>query len=75
MRDRESRLVTAVERKIGPVGRFIDLPGAAEGWSPDPAYKGKGLQLEFTVEDESVYTMSWSATITYQRVARNGLCR
>jgi hypothetical protein len=43
MRDRESRPVTAVERKIGPVGSFSDFRGAAEGWSPDPAYKGKGL--------------------------------
>jgi hypothetical protein len=74
MRDRESRPVTAVERKIGPVGSFSDFRGAAEGWSPDPAYKERALQLEFTVEDESVYTMSWSAT-TYRRVARNGLCR
>jgi hypothetical protein len=46
------------------------LPGAAEGWSADPAYKGKGLQLEFTVEDEGVYTMSWSASMTYRRVER-----
>jgi hypothetical protein len=46
------------------------LPGAAEGWSPDPAYRGKGLQLEFTVEDEGVYTTSWSAAMTYRRVER-----
>jgi hypothetical protein len=46
------------------------LPGAAEGWSADPAYKGKGLQLEFAVEDEGVYTMSWSASMTYRRVER-----
>jgi hypothetical protein len=25
------------------------------------------LQLEFTVEDEGVFTMPWSATITYRR--------
>src|SRR5262249_12056218 len=43
------------------------LPGAAEGWAPDPRYKGKGLQLHFTVEDEGVFTMRWSATITYRR--------
>src|SRR5437879_5571694 len=35
----------------------------------DPNYKGKGLQLEFTVEDEGVFTMPWSATITYGRGA------
>jgi hypothetical protein len=39
----------------------------AEGWVPDPAYKGKGLQLQFTVEDEGVFTTPWSATITYRR--------
>jgi hypothetical protein len=30
-------------------------------------YRGKHLQLEFTVEDEGVFTMPWSATITYGR--------
>ena len=35
----------------------------------DPNYKGKGLQLEFTVEDPGVFTMPWSATITYGRIA------
>jgi hypothetical protein len=33
----------------------------------DPNYKGKGMQLEFTVEDEGVFTMPWTATITYRR--------
>jgi hypothetical protein len=32
----------------------------------DPTHKG-GLQLEFTVEDPGVFTMPWSATITYGR--------
>jgi len=35
----------------------------------DPNYRGKGLQLEFTVEDPGVFTMPWSATITYGRNA------
>ena len=39
----------------------------AEGSVPDPAYKGKGLQLQFTVEDDGVFTTPWSATITYRR--------
>jgi hypothetical protein len=34
---------------------------------PDPDYWGKVLQLEFTVEDEGVFTSPWSATITYRR--------
>jgi hypothetical protein len=33
----------------------------------DPNYKGKGMQLEFTVEDENVFTMPWTALITYRR--------
>ena len=32
----------------------------------DPNYKGKHLQLRFTVEDEGVFTMPWSATMTYR---------
>jgi hypothetical protein len=39
----------------------------AEGWVPDPNYKGKGLQLQSRVEDEGVFTTPWSATITYRR--------
>jgi hypothetical protein len=31
----------------------------------DPSYRGKVLQLHFTVEDEGVFTMPWTATITY----------
>jgi len=33
----------------------------------DPNYRGKHLQLQFTVEDEGVFTTPWSATITYGR--------
>jgi hypothetical protein len=39
------------------------------GWAPEPNYRGKGLQLQFTVEDEGVFTMPWSATVTYLRAA------
>lgn len=42
-------------------------PDAAEGWVPDASYMGKGLQLQFTVEDQGVFTTPWSATITYRR--------
>src|SRR6266576_6659829 len=31
----------------------------------DPKHRGKMLQLHFTVEDEGVFTMPWTATITY----------
>jgi len=30
-------------------------------------YRGKGLQLEFTVEDPNVFTMPWSAKVTYRK--------
>jgi hypothetical protein len=38
-------------------------------WMPisDYNYRGKHLQLDFTVEDDGVFTMPWSATITYWR--------
>ena len=37
------------------------------GLAPEPDYKGKGLHLEFTVEDDDVFTTPWSAAVTYQR--------
>jgi hypothetical protein len=43
----------------------------AEGWAGDPAYKGKALQLQFTVEDAGAFTTAWSATKTYRRVFRD----
>jgi len=38
-----------------------------EGLAIDLDYKGKRLQLQLTVEDEGVFTMPWSATVTYRR--------
>jgi hypothetical protein len=43
----------------------VDMGGA----SIDPNYKGKGLQIEIKVEDAAVFTMPWSAIVTYQRHA------
>ena len=43
------------------------IPASDAGFARNPDYKGKGLQLQFTVEDEGVFTMPWSATITYRR--------
>jgi hypothetical protein len=46
---------------------------AEKEWPPipaypvDPDYKGKGLHLEFTVDDPGVFTMPWTATVTYRR--------
>jgi len=39
---------------------------ASGGGEFDAKYRGKVLQLHFTVEDETVFTMPWSATITYR---------
>jgi hypothetical protein len=33
----------------------------------DPDYKGKGLQIELTVEDPVMFTTPWTALVTYQR--------
>jgi hypothetical protein len=33
----------------------------------DPNYKGKGLQIQLTVEDAGAFTTPWSATVTFQR--------
>jgi hypothetical protein len=43
------------------------LTGGDAALPIDRNYRGKGLQLEFTVEDEGVFTMPWSATVTYRR--------
>jgi hypothetical protein len=45
----------------------LALPMADNGIARDPDYKGKGLQLQFTVEDEGVFTTPWSASVTYRR--------
>jgi hypothetical protein len=38
-----------------------------QGFAKDPEYKGNGLQLVLTVEDEGVFTTPWSATMIYLR--------
>jgi hypothetical protein len=45
----------------------LGVPMADSGIARDPEYKGKGLQLQITVEDEGVFTTPWSATVTYRR--------
>jgi hypothetical protein len=41
--------------------------GGDAGTPLDPGYRGKGLKLEFTVEDDDVFTTPWTATVTYRR--------
>jgi hypothetical protein len=59
--------------------RLLDYEDAKEGLERDAKenqhppvgidrnYRGKHLQLHFTVEDPGVFTMPWTATITYGR--------
>jgi hypothetical protein len=54
----------AAERHIrenGPMG----LAGAV---LVDPNFPGKGLQLEIKIEDPEVFTVPWSAVVTYRRI-------
>jgi hypothetical protein len=51
------------ERDSGRVE--VEMGGA----SIDPAYKGPGLQISFTVDDPAVFTAPWSAQVTYRRSA------
>jgi hypothetical protein len=53
----------AEERGQRELTRFGRDPGLV----PNPNYKGKGLQLEFTVEDDSIFTAPWSAAVSYRR--------
>jgi len=43
------------------------FPPGVTAFDFDPSYRGKHLQLEFTVEDEGAFTRPWSATVTYAR--------
>ena len=47
----------------------LSIPFNDAGLTVDDAYRGKALQLEFTVEDGGVFTMPWSAGIIYRRAA------
>ena len=55
----------AIERNAKE--NFYIPPVAATGAVEiDPKYRGKVLQLQFTVEDDGVFTAPWTATITYR---------
>jgi hypothetical protein len=47
--------------------RVVGRVGSGNGLLLDPNYRDQALQLQFTVEDEGVFTMPWSATITRRR--------
>jgi hypothetical protein len=58
-------LIEGDERAAKENRRMALHASGATGLAPESNYKGKGLQLQFTVEDEGVFTMPWSASITY----------
>jgi hypothetical protein len=72
---------TPFTKKLHVVERYrlLDYEDAKEGLERDAKenqrppvgidrnYRGKHLQLRFTVEDPDVFTMPWTATITYGR--------
>jgi hypothetical protein len=47
----------------------LPIPFNDAGLTVDQTYKGKALSLEFTVEDEGVFTMPWKAGMIYRRAA------
>jgi hypothetical protein len=47
----------------------LPIPFNDAGLTVDSDYKGKALQLEFTVDDRGVFTMPWKAGMIYRRAA------
>jgi hypothetical protein len=45
----------------------LQQPNPDNGPRVDPNYKGKGLQVEVTIEDPGAFTVPWSATVTLRR--------
>jgi hypothetical protein len=54
--------IAALERSENFLIPRTSMDGGPE---VDPAYRGKVLQLQFTVEDEGVFTIPWSGIVTY----------
>ena len=55
----------AQERNIRDAGPVATEQAAAI----DESYRGKGLQIQFTVEDKNIFNTPWSAAATYRRAA------
>src|SRR5438132_7176689 len=51
------------------VARNLKQNARVPDTASDLSYRGKRLQVVFTVEDERVFTMAWSGVITYERPA------
>jgi hypothetical protein len=71
----DTLVIDTVGVKVGPFAmverdaheNLRPARGADAGSAPQADYRGKHLQLEFRVEDDGVFTMPWTATITYRR--------
>jgi hypothetical protein len=55
----------AIERNAKE-NSYVPATAATGTVEIDPNYRGKVLQLHFTVEDDGVFTAPWTATITYR---------
>jgi hypothetical protein len=66
------RMIDYAEAKIADA-RNAKEHARVPDTAADLTYRGKRLQLVFTVEDDGVFTMPWTATITYERPAQEWL--
>ena len=57
------------EEAQAAVARNLTQNARVPDTASDLTYRGKRLQVIFTVEDEGVFTMPWSGGITYERPA------
>jgi len=57
------------EEAQAAVARNLTQNARVPDTASDRTYRGKRLQVIFTVEDEGVFTMPWSGGITYERPA------
>jgi hypothetical protein len=62
---------TAVEHDAKENFQFddpsLDSSRIDNGSPPDPNYKGNGLQIGITIEDQGAFTTPWSTTVTLRR--------
>jgi hypothetical protein len=63
--DREAAIEAYAQTRKENIG----IPNNDSGLLVDAGYQGKALQLEFKVEDDAVFTMPWSASMTYRRAS------
>jgi hypothetical protein len=61
----DGEVAAEAQRKHGAIYRPIPFYGRG---TIDPDTTKKGLQVEFTVEDEGVFTTPWSGRVTYRRL-------